>query len=330
VTSRRALLMFTGALGLLGTAPRARAQSAATLRRVGILHVGSEAGAAAMRAQFKQGMHELGWSEGQNIEYRVVGADGDLRRLDVLAGELAAQQLDVIVAPASLVVRAVRRATATIPIVMTGVGNPERHGFVASLARPATNVTGIANQGDELLGKQIQLLHEIAPTAQRMAILLNESNPVATALYRAAGQRACAALGLGAIWAVASVPAELPGAVAQVVSQRAQALAVVADPMFFAHRKKLHELTQAAKLPAAYGQPEHVVDGGLLSYASNYLANFRYAAKFVDKILKGADPAQLPVEQSTRFELVINLKTARALGLTIPQSLLLRADEVIE
>ena len=283
-----------------------------------------------MREPFKQGMRDLGWSEGKNVEYRVAAAADDLSRLDALARGLIEQNVDVIVAPTSSVTRSALRATRTIPIVMTGVGDPVGMGFVVSLAKPGGNITGIANRADELLGKLIQILHEVAPLSRRIAILLNESNPSGAALYRAAARSACAELGLTAIWVVANAPAELAGAVEQIVGQRAQAVVVAADPMYYSERFKLQALLQATRLPVGYGHRENVVAGGLLGYTSNFVANFRRAATLVDKILKGAKPADLPVEQPTKFELVINLKTARALGLTVPQSLLLRVDEVIE
>jgi len=289
----------------------------------------AEAAGARTNAAFKQAMHELGWLEGKNIEYRIVSAEGDLNRLDALVRELVAQKVDVILAGASLPTRAAQRATKTIPIVMTGVGDPVALGYVASLAKPGGNITGIANQGDELLAKLIQILHEVVPGAQRIAIVLNESSPPHAA-YRAVAGSACAALGLAPIWVVASAPAELAGAVEQIVRQRAQAVVVVGDAMYYNERVKLQTLMQTTRLPVAYGLREHVVEGGLLSYAADLVANFRYVAKYVDKILKGAKPAELPVEQSSRIELVINLKTAKSLGLTIPQAVLLRADEVIQ
>ena len=180
-----------------------------------------------------------------------------------------------------------------------------------------------------MLGKLIGILHEVAPGARRIAILLNESNPL-HAVYWAGAQSACAALDLVALRVVASTPAQLGAAVEQIVRQRAQAVVVISDGMYFAERAKLQELMQTTRLPVAYALRDHVVAGGLLSYGADIAANYRNAAKYVDKILKGAKPADLPVEQATKFELVINLKTAKALGLTIPQSLLLRADEVIQ
>jgi putative ABC transport system substrate-binding protein len=207
--------------------------------------------------------------------------------------------------------------------------NAVGNGFVASLAHPGGNTTGITTQQEEVLGKLIEILHEVAPLARRIAILLNENNP-SHPEYWVGGQSACAALKLDAQRVVASVPAQLGPAVEQIVRQQAQAVVVVADAMYLAQGAKLQELMQPTRLPVAYGWREHVAAGGLLSYSADLPGSFRYAAKWVDKILKGAKPADIPVEQPARFELVINLKTAKAIGLTIPQSLLLRADEVIE
>jgi len=180
-----------------------------------------------------------------------------------------------------------------------------------------------------VLGKLIGILHEVVPSARRVAVLLNGSNP-SSGVFWTAAQSACAALGLVALRIVASAPSQLRAAVEQIVSQRAQAVVVISDGMFYAERAKLQELIQITRLPVAYLLRDHVVAGGLLSYGADLIANYRNAAKYVDKILKGAKPSDLPVEQTTKFELVINLKTAKALGLTIPQSLLLRADEMIQ
>ena len=329
VITRRSVLL-AGGVGLLVAHPLGRGQAAATIRRVGMLFFPSEATTAHLRAAFTQGMHDLGWLEGKNVEYRFVYADGDVDRLDALVSELIGQKVAVIVATSPPATRAAQRATKTIPIVMASVSNAVGAGFVARLARPGGNITGIANQGEELLGKLIQILHEVTPAARRIAILLNESNPKGAALVRAAGQSACAALGLTAIWVVGGAPAQLPGAVEQIVSQRSQAVVVVADPMYVSERFRLQELLHATRLPVACGHRENMVAGGLLSYTSNFPANFRNAAKFVDKILKGAKPGDLPVEQPTRCEMIVNLKTAKALGITIPQTVLLRADEVIQ
>ena len=325
--TRRGVLL-AGGVGLLVAHRLSPGQPAATIRRVGLLIFASEAATAHLRAAFKQGMQDLGWQEGKNVEYRFVYADGDGGRLDALASGLIGQKVDVImVSPQAA--RAAQRATKTIPIVMAGTANAVGAGFVASLARPGGNITGITNLYEEVLGKLIGILHEVAPGARRIAILLNESNP-SHAVFWAGAQSACAALDLVALRVVAGTPALLGAAVGEIVRQRSQAVVVVSDGMYFAERAKLQELMQTTRLPVAYGLRDHVVAGGLLSYAADLAASFRHAARYVDKILKGAKPADLPVEQTTKFELVINRKTAKALGLTIPQSLLLRADEVIQ
>ena len=304
-------------------------QPAATIRRVGWVSLGSITSPAEAYAAFKQGMRDLGWLEGKNVAYQAAYADGDVNHLDVLASGLIAQKVDVIVVGNATTTRALQRATKTIPIVMASVNNAVGNGFVASLAKPGGNITGITTQSEETLGKLIGILHELAPGARRIAILLNESNPN-HAVFWAAAQSACAALDLVALRVVANTPAQFGAASEQIVRQRSQAVVVVADPIYLNERVKLQELLQATRLPVAYGWREHVVAGGLLSYAADLAATARHVATYVDKILKGAKPADLPVEQPRKFELVINLKTAKALGLTIPQSLLLRADEVIQ
>ena len=327
ITRRDVLL--AGGISLLVAPPLSRGQPAATIRRVRWLTVGSEAGVAYLLTALKQGMHDLGWREGKNIEYRIVSADGDMNRLDASVSELISQKVDLIVVGNAPAARALQRATKTIPIVMANIANPVGNGLVASLAKPGGNITGIANLFDEVLGKLIGVLHEVAPSARRVAIVLNETNPLHPVFW-AAAQRACAALGLVALRVVASAPAQLGAAVGEIARQRSQAVVVVTDAMYLTQRAKVQELMQTTRLPVAYALREHVVAGGLLSYGADLTANYRHAATYLDKILKGAKPADLPVEQATQFDLVINLKTAKALGITIPQSLLLRANEVIQ
>jgi putative tryptophan/tyrosine transport system substrate-binding protein len=328
VITRRSVLR-AGGIGLLGAHPLSRGQPVATIRRVGLLSIGSETSPADVYAAFKQGMHDLGWLEGKNVEYRFVYADGDVGRLDALASELIRQKVDVIVVGNAMTTRAFQRATKTMPIVMASVNNPVGNGFVASLAKPGGNITGITTQGEDVLGKLIGILHEVTPGARRVAIMLNEGNPNHPVFWVAA-QRACSALDLVALRVVASTPAQLGAAVEQVIRQRSQAVVVVEDPLYVIERVKLQALMQATRLPVAYGWREHVVAGGLLSYGADLATNWHNAAKYVDKILKGAKPADLPVEQATKYELMIDLKTAKTLGLAIPQSVLLRADEVIQ
>jgi putative ABC transport system substrate-binding protein len=328
VFTRRHVLL-AGGIGLLVIHPLGRGQPVTTIRRVGLLSFSSEAGGAHLRAAFKQGMHDLGWIEGKNVEYRFVYANGDVERLDALASELVGQRVDVILVGSSQSAEAAHRATKTVPIVLAGVANAVGAGLVLSLAKPGGNITGFTSQQDEVLGKLVGILHEVVPGARRVAILLNKSNPFHAAYWESA-QSACAALDLVALRVVASTPAQLGAAVEQIVRQRSQAVVVTSDSLYFAERAKLQELMQTSRLPAAYALRDNVVAGGLLGYGYDAAANHRNAAKYVDKILKGAKPADLPVEQATKFELVINAKTAKALAITIPKDILLRADEVIQ
>jgi putative ABC transport system substrate-binding protein len=325
----RASVLRASGIGVLIAHPLSHGQPVATIRRVGWLSTGSETSPADVYAAFKQRMRDLGWTEGNNVEYRFVYADGELNRLDALASELIRQQVDVIVVGNPLTTRTLQRATKTIPIVMASVSDPVGNEFVASLAKPGGNITGVTAQQEEVLGKRIGILHDAAPGARRVAMLLNESNP-SYAVFWATAQSACASLDLVALRIVANAPAQFGAAVGEIVRQRSEAVVVAPDPVYLNERAKLQEQMQATRLPVAYGWREHVVAGGLLSYGADLAATFRQVAKYVDKILKGAKPADLPVEQPTKFELIINLKTAKALGLAIPQALLLRADEVIQ
>ena len=274
-------------------------------------------------------MRELGWIEGDTVQYQFAFADGDTGRLGALARALVDQNMDVIVNGSGASTRALQQTTKTIPIVMVTVADPVANGFVASLARPGGNITGLSNQQEDVMGKLVELLHSVTPAAKRIAVVVNENNPSHVALWTAA-RRACQSLGVQPVRVSASGADQLAGAATEIVRQRAQLVVVSADPMFTSERERLHALLQPTGLPVAYGQRDHVLVGGLLSYGVDFTERWRHAAKFVDRILKGAKPADLPVEQPTRFELVINLKTAKALGLSIPQSLLVRADEVIQ
>ena len=326
MTRRRLLLV--GGMGLIVAHGASRGQPASVIRRVGVLLTTSEATNAPLRAAFSQAMRDLGWIDGANIEYRVVSANGDVERLDALANELIRQNVDAIVAASSAGTRAAQRATKTIPIVMVAASNASDSGFVASLAKPGGNITGVSNQREEALQKLIEILHEVLPDARRIGILLNERNPSYRAL-EAAAVSACAALHLVALPVLAGDGKQLAGALAEIARQQSQAIVVMPDPVYLNERTKLQQLVQAARLPAVYGLREHVVAGGLLSYAADLASNYRLAATYVDRILKGAKPAELPVQQPTKYELVVNMKTAHELGITIPQSLLLRADQII-
>jgi putative ABC transport system substrate-binding protein len=327
ITRRRVVL--AGGIGLLVAHRLSIGQPAATIRRIGWLSIGSKAAVADLDLAFREGMRELGWLEGKNVEYRLLYADADASRLDDFAKELVRQKVDVILVGNGQSARAALQATKTIPIVMAGLANAVGSGFVASLAKPGGNITGYTSQQDEALGKLIGILHEVVPAARRIAVLVNENSPMHAA-YWAVAQSACASLDLVAQRFVASTPVQLGAAVERIVRQRSQAIAVTGDAMYFTERAKVQELMQATRLPVAYALRDHVVAGGLLSYGYDAAANYRNAAKYVDKILKGAKPAELPIEQATRFLLVINLKTAKSLGITIPKDMLLRADEVIQ
>ncbi|MBI3373238.1 MAG: ABC transporter substrate-binding protein [Betaproteobacteria bacterium] len=325
----RRRLLIAGGVVLLAARSPAWGQAEMKIRRVGFLMITSSNSAAGYYDAFKSGMRGLGWREGRNVEYRAAYADGQVERLDALAKELVEQKVEVILAASSPIVQAAQKATSTIPIVMTNVSNAVDSKFVASLARPGGNITGVTSQSEEVLGKLIEILHEMVPRARRIAILVNELTPPHRAYWTAA-QNACAARKLVPLRVVASAPDQIAAAIAQIVREKAQAIVVVPDGMYLNERAKLEELIRATRLPAAYAICEHVPAGGLLCYSADRFRLFQYAATFVDKILKGAKPADLPVEQPTKFDLVINLKTARALGIKIPQTVLLRANEVIE
>jgi putative ABC transport system substrate-binding protein len=327
MTPRRRLLLAS-ALAVV-VCHRAGAQPSANVRRVGWLSLAGEQSAAHLYAAFEEGMREQGWERGRNVDYRMVFADGDADRLDGLARQLIAQKVDVIVVGNPLATRAAQRATSTIPIVMATVGDPVGNKFIESLARPGGNITGVTSQPQEVLGKMISILHEAAPAARRFAILVNESTPIGAAFW-ATAEQACTALNLLAIRVVATSSAQLGPAVDRIMGERAQAVVVVPDPVYLHERAMLGALMARTRLPTAYGWREHVHEGGLLSYSTDLAATFRYAAAYVDKVLKGAKPSDIPVEQATKYELVINLKTANALGLVIPPSLLLTAALVIK
>jgi putative ABC transport system substrate-binding protein len=308
----------------------AHAQQIAKVPRVGWLSPGSRTSDENFLAFFHDGLHELGWVVGQNIAIEPRWAEGRFEQLPDLAAELVQLKVDVIVANVTQASLAAKHATSTIPIVMVGVGDPLGSGLVDNLARPGGNVTGPSSMLAEASVKQLALLKETVPNASPVAVLRNPANPVWQASALRETQAAARAMGLRLQLLEARGPDELEGAFAAMTRERAGALFVPADIIFVRHAQRMAELAARHRLPAMFGFREHVEAGGLMSYAANFAVMFRRAATFADKILKGAKPADLPVEQPTKFELVINLKTAKALGLTIPQSVLLRADEVIQ
>jgi putative tryptophan/tyrosine transport system substrate-binding protein len=276
---------------------------------------------------FRQGLRELGYIEGQNIVIEHRSPEWKYERLPGLAAELVRLKVDVIVAASPAATKAAKQATSTIPIVFTVSGDPVAEGFVASLARPGGNITGLATISPDLVGKHLEMLKGVAPMVSRVAVLQNP-NTHRGVLRQAAGS----ARGLGVQLHIleARTPSEIETAFATMSSQRVDAILVLRDAVFRAQRTQITALAAKNRLPAVYGLREEAEAGGLIAYGASVPQLYRRAAAYVDKILKGAKPAELPVEQPTTFELVINLKTARALGLTIPPSLLQRADQVIE
>jgi putative ABC transport system substrate-binding protein len=320
------------ALAALGAVPLAsEGQQKTKISRIGFLSPGSPPDSRMQHVleAFRRGMGELGYVEGQNITIESRWAEGKYDRLPGLAAELVLLKVDVIVASAVPAIRAAKEATSTIPIVMAIVVDPVVTGLVASFARPGGNITGLSNMAPELVGKQLEMLKEVVPTASRVAVLWNPANPGNVPQMRAA-EVAARTMGVRLQPVEVRNPGELDSAFAAMTKQRAGALIVLADSMFSEHRTRIADLAAKSRLASVYGLPEFAEAGGLMAYSANRSDLFRRAAIYVDKILRGAKPADLPVERPNKFEMVINLKTAKALGVKIPQSLLIRADEVIE
>jgi len=330
--NRRTLVgLAAGALltSLLATLPSVDAQPTQDARRIGFLASGSSAVAGPIVGAFRSGLRDLGWVEGQNVIIDFRFAEGRFDRLPELAAELVRLKMDVIVAVPTPAALAAKNATGTIPIVMISVTDPVGIGLVGSLARPGGNVTGGSfSVGIGIIGKQLQLLKEAFPRASSVAILVNPTNP-GHAFVLDELKAAAKSLGLSLQLLEAATPDEFGNAFAVMAKDRVDALLVVADAMFQANRTRLTELAAKNRLPTVYTFREYVDGGGLMSYGPNLVSQYRQAAVYVDKILKGAKPGDLSVEQPSKFELVINLKTTKALGITIPQSLLVHADEVI-
>ncbi len=310
----------------------AEAQQAAKVPRIGYL-AANLAGNPYLHEAFRQGLRDLGYVEGRNlvIEYR--GAEGKPERFPALAAELVALKVDVIVvAGGTLAALAAKQATRTLPIVFAAAGDPVTDGLVTSLARPGGNVTGLSVLAPELVGKGLELLTQAVPGVSRVAVLWQPGGlgeRTEKDMLKGA-EVAARALGVRLQFVEARGPADVDSAFSEMTRARAGALTVLTSSMLFNERRRLVDLAAKNQLPAVYPRRESVDAGGLMAYGPNLADLFRRAATYVDKILKGAKPADLPVEQPTKFELVINLKTAKALGLTIPPLLLGRADQIIE
>jgi len=318
----------------LGTVPRAvEAQQAAKIPRIGYLASNlAGSGPTRLHEAFLQGLRDLGYIEGRNVVIEYRDAQGKLETLPARAAELVARKVDVIFAPGTQHALAAQQATKTIPIVFADIADPVARGLVTSLARPGGNITGLANLQTDLVGKWLELLKQAVPGLNHVAFLW-EPGYLPERAQRDLKERAEAAAkaaGVRLRFVDVRTSEDIDRAFSDMIRSRVDAVIVWGGVMFIYERRRIAELAAKNRLPGTYTMSEFVDAGGLMSYSPNIADNFRRAADYVDKILKGAKPADLPVEQPTKFELVINLKTAKALGLTIPPSVLHRADRVIE
>jgi putative ABC transport system substrate-binding protein len=326
VTTRRTFITLLGGAAVWPLAARAQ-QAAARHVRVGLITPTPLT--PAMLSAFRDGMHERGYVEGQNLSIAVRWPQGPFEQNPGLVAELVSSNIDVIVAWATPSVVAVRRATSTIPIVMVSIGDPLGSGFVASLARPGGNITGVSNITVDLSAKLVGLLIEFVPDMKRVGVVHNPFNPNATMQLRQT-EETIRKLGLQAHVVEAHTSEEYERSFARLSGESVKGVVLLADPSVIEQRLRIAEVAQAARLPTAFQLRENVEAGGLLSYGANINSQFQLAAFYVDRILRGAKPADLPVQEPTKIELVINLKTAKALGLSVPPTLLATADEMIE
>jgi ABC-type uncharacterized transport system substrate-binding protein len=325
---RRVFLLAAAAWTVLTWTDAVRAQAPEKIRRIGLLTPYSPSDTALWHQAFRLGLRDLGWVEGRDLSFEYRYAEGRNDRLPELAADLVRLKVDVIVTTVGTDALAARKATRAIPIVMAAAGDPVALGLVESLARPGGNVTGLAGMS-ELVGKRLELLKEIVPKLSRVAVLWNPQSAVATAYWREI-QLPARQLGIDLHSIEVRNPADLDRAFAAASKARAGGLFVIQDPLMVANLKRIVGLAAKSRLPSIYHLSEFADAGGLASYGTDRADMFRHAAAYVDKILKGAKPGDLPIDRATKFELVVNLKTARALGLAIPQELLLRVDRVIE
>jgi ABC-type uncharacterized transport system substrate-binding protein len=323
--------IFVGLLAtvLLTTAPPTQAQQPARFHQIGYLSTDSPSTIAARIEAFRQGLRELGYVEGKNIVIEWRFAEGKADRLPGLAAELVRLKVDAIVTSGPAATRAAKQATVTIPIVTAQDPDPVGNGLVASLARPGGNITGLSTLAPEIDGKKLELLKDIVPRLSRVAVLASSTTPGnAQALKET--ELAARALGVQLQFLDVLSPKTIETAFRAAAKGRADALLVLQSPVFVNERTQLAGLAVKSRLPTIYDRREFVDDGGLICYGTNFTDLSRRAATYVDKILKGAKPAELPVEQPTKFELIINLKAAKQIGLTIPPNVLARADRVIK
>jgi putative ABC transport system substrate-binding protein len=323
--SRRALVAAAAAALMLPSL--AAAQAGGKVSRVGFL---SPSAPSPISDGFRRGLRDLGYVEGQNVLVEYRWAEGRFDRLPDLAAELVRQRVDVLVTQVTQASLAAKHATRTIPIVILGVGDPVGAGLVQSLSRPGGNVTGTSGVAVAVVAKSLQLLTEVVPQISRVAVLSNPANRVFQAQLVKETEAAGRTLRVELQLVEARSAGDLDSAFRAMSSQGAGAVLVLSDPVFTIHRARIVELAAKARLPAMYGIREAAEAGGLMSYGPDYVELGRRTATYVDRILKGAKPADLPIEQPTKFELVVNLKTAKALGLVVPPSVLGRADTVIQ
>jgi putative ABC transport system substrate-binding protein len=307
----------------------AHAQQPVKVWRVGFLHPGTYAAVAQYFDGFRDGLRELGYVEGKNVVFERRVADGHFERLPALTDELVRLPVDLILTATTPGIQAAGRATKTIPIVFAAAGDPVGSGLVASLARPGGNITGLSILATELTGKRLELMKEILPDARHAALLYNPSDDGA-ATRLAEAQHATRTLGMALRPYPARSLGELEAAFTAVTNERPEVLLVVVDAFTQTNRGRIVDFAAAHRIFAIYEAREFVTSGGLISFGASIAANYRRAASYADKILKGASPVDMPIEQPTKFELVVNMKTAKATGVAIPQAVLARADEVIE
>jgi putative ABC transport system substrate-binding protein len=328
MNNRRKLLVALGAIPFVCESA-APAQAPATVARIGFLSPFSPSDAAPLHQAFRLGLRDLGWVEGKNINIEYRYAEGSSDRLPGHAAELVRLKVDIIVAGVGTDALAAQKATKAIPIVMVAPSDPVASGLVESLGRPGGNVTGLSQMGAELAAKRLELLKELVPKLSRVAVLWNPQIAVSTTTWKEM-QLPARRLGVELHSLEVRSPNDFDHAFEDAVRARAGALFIMAHPMMTTNLKRIADLAAKSRLPSIFQTSEFADFGGLVTYGVDRSDMYRRAATFVDKILKGAKPADLPIEQPTKFELVINLKTAKALGIKIPDSIMLRADKVIE
>ena len=325
----RRMFLWLSVVAALGGTAISDAQQLKKVARIGFLASSSSERVKSRLAAFQQGLRELGYVEGKNVIVEYRSAEGKFERLPEIASELVRLKVDLLVVEGAPAAHATKNATSVIPIVIGNAADPVGTGLVASLARPGGNITGLSDFNLGVVTKRLELLKEIVPSASRVAVLWNPTNPT-NPLQLKETQAAAPGLGVTLLSLEAKGADDIERAFSAIRKERPGALIVIGDPMFGTHQKRITQLTIKSRLPAIYGAPESVDAGGLMSYGTNFADLFRRAATYVDKILKGTKPADLPVEQPKKFELVINLNAAKQIGVTIPPNVLVRADKVIK